>query len=142
MHISQITLTLNNKPGKLSGISELMGSESLNIRAISVVDQGEKSIIRFIVEDPEKATNALAAQNYEYSVARVLAVEVPDHSGGLSAVLKPLKEQEINVDYMYPAIGRHGNNAILIIGTKDIEKAAEVLPANYIHLLGEEVYHL
>ena len=41
MHISQITLTLDNKPGKLSGISELMGSESLNIRAISVVDQGE-----------------------------------------------------------------------------------------------------
>ena len=142
MTISQITLELDNRPGKLSGISELLGSESLNIRAIDVSDHGDKSIMRFVVENPERASNALATNGFNCSVDQVLAIEVPDHPGGLSAVLKPLKEEGINVDFMYPAIGRHGNNAILIIGTKQSEKAAEVLGANYIQLLGDEVYHL
>lgn len=142
MHLSQITLILNNKPGKLSGISELMGSESLNIRAISVAAEGDKSLVKIIVENPERAKNALAGHNYECRIENVIAVEVPDHPGGLGAVLKPLKEHEINVDYMYPAIGKHGKNAILIIGTKQLEKAEEVLQANYIQLLGGEFYKL
>jgi len=142
MHISQITLWVDNKPGKLSDISELMGAELLNIRAIHVADHGEKCVVRFVVEDPEKAANALAGLDYRHQVDKVLAVEVPDHPGGLGAVLKPLKEEQVNVDYMYPAIGKHGGNAILIIGTEDIEKASKVLGANYIQLLGEEVYNL
>jgi len=142
MPISQLTLTLNNKPGKLSGISELMGAESLNIRAVNVSDYDEKSIVRIIVEDPERAANALQSKDFQFTIDKVLAAEVPDHPGGLGAVLKPLKEKEINVDFMYPAIGRHGHNAILIIGTNQIEEATEVLQANYINLLQEEVYRL
>ncbi len=142
MHVSQITLVLNNRPGKLSGISELMGSEALNIRAISVAAEGDKSLVRIIVEDPERAKNALAGHDYECRIENVIAAEVPDHPGGLGAVLKPLKESEINVDYMYPAIGKHGKNAILIISTAQLEKAEKVLQANYIQLLGEEFYKL
>jgi len=142
MHVSQITLVLNNEPGKLSGISELMGSEFLNIRAISVAAEGDKSIVRIVVEDPQRAKNALTSRNFECETEDVIAAEVPDHPGGLGAVLKPLKERRINVDYMYPAIGKHGQNAILIIGTKQLEKAEEVLQANYIRLLGEEFYKL
>ena len=142
MNIIQITLELENRSGKLSSISELMGAEALNIRAIAVEDHGDKSVVRFVVEDPERAANALASQNYKYRLDNVLAIEVPDHPGGLGAVLKPLKEKEIIVDFMYPAIGKHGKNAILIIGTDQIEKAAEVLSANYIQILGEEVYRL
>jgi len=142
MGILQITLVLENRSGKLSSISELMGAEALNIRAIAVEDHGDKSVVRFVVEDPEKAANALASQNYNYRLDEVMAIEVPDHPGGLGALLKPLKEKEINVHFMYPAIGKHGKNAILIIGTDQIEKATEVLRANYIQILGEEVYRL
>lgn len=142
MSVSQITLIVENTPGRISGLSELMGAEALNIRALSVSDRGESSVLRFIVEDPKRAANALSGKGFQFTIDEVLAVEIPDHPGALGAVLKPLKEKNINVDFMYPAIGRHGQNAILIIGVNNIDKAAEVLKANYITLLGDEVYNL
>ena len=140
--IKQISIKLPNKPGKLSEISDLMGSEGLNIRAIVVDDHGETAVLRFIVEDPEKAANLLQSREYDYQLDEVLAVEVPDHPGGMGAVLKPLREHRINVNYLYPAIGRYGLNAILIIGSDKNDEAAKVLEQNYIQLLDKEVYRL
>lgn len=140
--IKQITVTLPNKPGKLSEISDLMGSEGLNIRAILVDHHNDTSVLRYIVEDPEKAGNLLRSRGYDFQIDEVLAVEVPDHPGGLGAVLRPLREHNINVDYMYPAIGRYGLNAILIMGVSNKDEAIRVLKQSYIQLLKEEVYKL
>lgn len=140
--IKQITVTLPNRPGKLSEISDLMGSEGLNIRAILVDHHNDTSVLRYIVEDPEKAGNLLRSRGYDFQIDEVLAVEVPDHPGGLGAVLRPLREHNINVDYMYPAIGRYGLNAILIMGVSNKEEAIRVLKQSYIQLLKEEVYKL
>ena len=141
--IKQISITLPNVPGKLSEISDLMGSQGLNIRAILLDEHGESTgILRFIVEDPEKASNLLNSKNYNYTIDEVLAVVVPDHPGGLGAVIKPLREQKVNIRYMYPAIGRYGVNAILVLGTDKQEEAIRVLKQNYIQLLDVEVYRL
>lgn len=140
--IKQISINLPNKPGKLSEISDLMGSEGLNIRAILLDEQGESGILRYIIEDPEKATNLLRSRGLEFKLDNVLAAVVPDHPGGLGAVLKPLRDNQINIRYLYPAIGRHGLNAILILGVDRNKDAVRVLKQNYIQLLGEEVYKL
>jgi len=140
--IKQITISLPNKPGKMSEISDLMGSEGLNIRAIQLNEQGDKGILRYIVEDPEKAANLLRSRGHDFKMDNVLAAVVPDHPGGLGAVLKPLRDNQINIRYLYPAIGRHGLNAILILGVDKSKEAVRVLKQNYIQLLGEEVYKL
>ncbi|MCK7470996.1 MAG: hypothetical protein MZU95_09555 [Desulfomicrobium escambiense] len=44
----------------------------------------------------------------------MLAVEMPDHPGGMNAVLKPLRDAKINAITMYPYIGR-ANNPIMIM---------------------------
>ena len=140
--IKQISINLPNRPGKLSEISDLMGSEGLNIRAILLDERGQKGILRYIVEDPAKAGNLLKSRDYDFQIDDVLAIEVPDHPGGLGAVLKPLRDHKINVNYLYPAIGRNGPNAILILGVDKMDEAARVLKQNYIQILGEEVYKL
>ena len=140
--IKQITINLPNVPGKLSEISDLMGSEGLNVRALLVDDHGERSTLRYIVEDPDKAVNLLQSREYDFQLDEVLAIEVPDHPGGLGAVLKPLRDHEINVKYLYPAIGRYGLSAILILGVDKMDEAQRVFKQNYIQLLEEEVYRL
>lgn len=140
--IKQITITLPNEPGELSKISDLMGSEGLNIRAIHVEDRGKNSVLRYIVEDPGKASNLLDSHKYDYRVDEVIAVEVPDHPGALGAILKPLKEHQLNVSYMYPAIGRHGSNGIVIFATDKMEETVKYLEQNYFQVLGEEFYQL
>lgn len=142
MVIKQISVSLDNKPGAFSHISELLGREGVNIRAISVADTSDISTVRFVVDDPEKAENILKGNGYAPKETDVLAVETPDHPGGVNAVLKPLKAAGINVHYLYPHLGRIHNNAIVILGVDKTEEAQRVLQANWVKTLGKEVYSI
>ena len=140
MVIKQISVSLENTPGALSDVSEIFGSEGVNIRAISVADTSDMSTVRFVVDDPVKAMNMLRANGYQPKETDVIAVETPDHPGGVNAVLKPLKNAGINVHYLYPHLGRINNNAIVILGVDKTEEAQKVLAQNWVHTLGKEVY--
>lgn len=142
MVIKQLSVSLNNTPGTLSTISEMMGREGVNIRAISVADTSDISTVRFVVDDPEKAKNMLTANGYTPKETEVLAVETPDHPGGMNAVLKPLNAAGINVHYLYPHLGRINNNAIVILGVDKTEEAQKVLANNWVKTLGHEVYNI
>ena len=106
MVIKQLSVSLDNVPGSFSTVSEILGREGVNIRAISVADTSDISTVRFVVDDPEKAKNILTGNGYHPKETDVLAVEIPDHPGGMNAVLKPLKAAGINVHYLYPHLGR------------------------------------
>ncbi|HEY3277023.1 MAG TPA: ACT domain-containing protein [Syntrophorhabdaceae bacterium] len=142
MFITQISIVLDNVPGAMAKVSELLGREGVNIRAISVADTSDISTVRFVVDDPVKAINILNANSFTTKETDVLAVETPDHPGGLNAVLKPLKEAGINVHYLYPHLGRAGGQAIVILGVDKIEKAQKALKQNWIRTLGKEVYNI
>jgi len=142
MFIKQISIVLDNTPGAMSHVSELLGREGVNIRAISVADTSDISTVRFVVDDPVKALNILKANGFSTKETDVLAVETPDHPGGLNAVLRPLKEANINVHYLYSHLGRVGGQAIVILGVDKIEKAQKVLKQNWIKTLGKEVYNI
>ena len=142
MSITQLSVSLENVPGTFSTISEILGREGVNIRAISVADTSDISTVRFVVDDPEKAKNILVGNGYAPKETGVLAVEVPDHPGAVNAVLKPLKAAGINVHYLYPHLGRITNNAIVILGVDQTEQAQKVLAQNWVKTLGPEVYNV
>jgi len=106
MSVVQISLTLENEPGKFLDVSECLGREGINIRAISVADTSDFSTVRFVTDNPEKTANVLKSAGYSVHETDVIAVEVPDHPGGLQAVLKPLRDSKINVLYFYTYLGR------------------------------------
>ena len=140
MFIKQISVVLDNVPGAMSHVSEILGREGVNIRAISVADTSDISTVRFVVDDPVKAVNILKANGFSTKETDVLAVETPDHPGGLNAVLKPLKAANINVHYLYPHLGRVGGQAVVILGVDKLEEAQKVLQQNWVKTLGKEVY--
>ena len=142
MSIKQLSVSLANVPGSFSTVSELLGREGVNIRAISVADTSELSTVRFVVDDHEKARNILTGGGYDPREIDVLAVEIPDHPGSVSAVLKPLKAAGINVHYLYPHLGRMHSNAIVILGVDETEQAQKVLADNWVKILGLEVYNV
>jgi hypothetical protein len=140
MFIKQISIVLDNVPGAMSNVSEILGREGVNIRAISVADTSDISTVRFVVDDPIKALNILKANGFSTKETDVLAVETPDHPGGLNAVLKPLKTANINVHYLYPHLGRVGDQAVVILGVDKLEEAQNVLQQNWVKTLGKEAY--
>jgi len=142
MFIKQISVSLDNVPGALSQVSEILGNEGVNIRAVSVADTADISTVRFVVDEPSKAINILNTNGYSVKETDVLAVETPDHPGGLNAVLKPLKEGNINVHYLYPFLGRVSDQAIVILGVDKTDEAEKVLQQNWVHTVGSEIYNL
>jgi hypothetical protein len=143
MSVKQISISLDNVPGKLLDVSERLGIEGINIRAISVADTADISTVRFVTDDPDKTTNVLKSQGYSVKTTDVIAVEVPDHPGGLQAVLKPLRAAGINVHYLYPYLGRgESGQPVVIIGVDKSEEAVDLLKKNWVQTFGKEIYTL
>jgi hypothetical protein len=135
----QIDLWLENKPGRLSEVSGLLGANGVSILAFYVVTEGDEGKLHFIADDPDRAMNVLKTAGYRAESREVIACEMPDHPGGLNALLKPLKSANINLDYIYPCIGT-GHETVLILGVEPINDAIKILEDNWIRILGDELY--
>jgi hypothetical protein len=143
MTVKQISVSLENVPGKFLAVSEYLGTEGINIRAISVADTSDISTVRFVTDDPEKTINVLRSHGYAVKETETIAVEVPDHPGGLQAVLKPLQAANINVLYLYTYLGRgESGQPVVIVGVDKTAEAIEVLKKNWVHTFGKEIYSL
>ncbi|MCE5275615.1 MAG: hypothetical protein ABFD70_00905 [Syntrophaceae bacterium] len=142
MPVKQLRLETANVSGKLSYLSDVLAKHGVNIRAISVGQEStEISSICIIVDDPKKAKNALNAEDIDFVETDVLAVEMPDHPGGMNAVLRPLRDAKINVITMYPYIGR-ASNPIMIMDVDNTKDATDVLKRNWVKLWDKELYRL
>lgn len=143
MAIKQISITLENLPGTLMDISERLGVEGINIRAISVAETQDAAAVRVVTDNPVKTVNVLRSIGLAVVERDVIAVEVPDHPGGLVAVLKPLKAAKINVLYLYPYLGRgESDQAIVILAVDKTKEAVSVLKKNWVRTFGPEIYAL
>jgi hypothetical protein len=141
MPVKQLSVSLENVPGKLSEVSDYLGENGINIIALSVADTADISAVRFVANDPEKASNVLRSHGYSVKITDVLAVETPNHPGGLNAVLKPLKDLSINVHYLYTCLGT-GEKTVLIVGVDKMGEAIQVLKKNWVHMFDEDLYGL
>lgn len=143
MSVKQVSITLDNMPGQFLRVSEYLGAEGINIRAISVADTSEVSTVRFVTDNPQKTINVLKSHGYSVRERDVIAVEIPDHPGALQALLKPLKTFNINVLYLYTFLGKgESGQSIVIVGVDKTEEAIKVLEKNWVHTFGKEIYSL
>jgi len=142
MPITQIDIAVDNKPGRLNEICEILEKEQINIKAVMASSLSEPVPIHLIVNDPVRAENVLMSKGFTVQTKEVIAVASPDHPGGLNAVLRPLKESGINVETLYPFIFLGNGEAIIIIEVDNIEKAMEMLKKNWVKTYGSEIYKL
>ena len=137
--VQEISHSLKNEPGALSEVSDILGANGINILALYFTAQGKEGRLQFICNDPERASNVMKSLGYDIETREVIACVVPNHPGGLNAVLKPLKSAGINVDYIYSCLGT-GDITVVILGVDSVENACTILSANWIRLMGKELY--
>lgn len=142
MSITQISVILDNIPGALTQLLDILDKEDIITKAVSAASTKEHSTIRLVVNDPQRAVTTLRSFNFNVNISPVIAVEVPLHPGGMNAIVKPLSESDVNILYLYTTIERIGQETILIIGCDNMEKAAEILHQHWIKFVGEEIYSL
>ena len=143
MKVEQISIFLENKSGRLADVASVLATAGINIRALSLADTTDFGILRLIVNDTEKAKQVLKDNGFTVGKTEVIAVEVLDRPGGLAEILNIMKNNGINVEYMYAFVQKSGGNAIIIFRFDELEKAIDTLQKGGIRILkGEEVYAL
>ena len=130
MKVEQISVFLENKPGSLENATRTLRDANINIRTLSVAETVDFGILRLIVNDVEKANNALKESGFRVSKTPVVAVEVPDKPGGLHSIMEVVSKEGINVEYLYAFVEKSGQNAVIIFRFDNPEKAIEVLTKN------------
>lgn len=128
MTVKQLSVFIENRPGRLSAVTKILGDNDVNIRAMSLADTKDFGILRLIVDDFEKAVSALKTEGFSVTTTQVLAVEINDRPGGLSEAMKVLYNDNISVEYMYSAfINTKENTAYLILRVENVTAALEAL---------------
>ncbi|MEJ5358952.1 MAG: ACT domain-containing protein [Desulfobacterales bacterium] len=141
MNVEQISIFLENQPGRLAEVTRIFEEGGINIRALALADTSEFGILRLIVNDNEKARELLKDHGYAVGVTEVVAVEVEDRPGGLHRILTVLARRGINVEYMYAFVRQSGRNAVMIFRFDDIPAALEALAEAGIRVIeGAELY--
>jgi len=140
--VQQLSLFLENQPGQIVKPCRLLASEGVNIRTLSVADTKQFGILRMIVSDWEKAAQLFKDAGYVVNVTEVVAIEVPDHPGGLARLLEVLDDSPVNVEYMYSFPFGRGDTAVMIFRFDQPDAAIALLRNAGLNVLEDvEVYH-
>ncbi|MDD5347411.1 MAG: ACT domain-containing protein [Candidatus Omnitrophica bacterium] len=138
MKLTQISIFLENRKGRLSDVCSLLGKNKINIRALTIAESEEFGILRIVVDKPDAAVKALKSGGFVANVTDIVAVEVGDKPGGLAAILKILSASDINVEYMYGFVEKKTDKALLVFRFEDPDKAIAVLKKHKITVVGKK----
>lgn len=128
MKATQISVFLENRPGRLLQLLRVFGDAGVNLQALSVADTTDFGIARLIVDDVEQATAAINSAGLTTATTDVLRVELADEPGSLANnVISPLSDAGINISYVYAYSARVGDRAVVVLKTDDIDRSIEVL---------------
>jgi hypothetical protein len=138
MKITQLSVFLENKKGRLFEAARVLGEAGIDIKALTIAESEEFGVLRIVVDKPDTALEALKAKGFVASITDIVAVEVNDEPGGLAAVLKVFSDNDINLEYMYAFVEKAAENAIVVFRFDDPDKAIAVLKKNGIRVLGKK----
>jgi len=139
MSIKQISVFLENKPGSLCAMTNVLAEHNIDMRALSLAETKDFGIARIIVDNLYDAATVLKDADYVHSITSVVGVAIPDTPGGLNKVLAILTEAAINVEYMYAFLGgKDAEHAYMIFRVEDHKAAKKALIANGIRVVDQD----
>ena len=134
MKVTQLTVFLENRSGRLAEVADILGKDGINIRGFSTTEAAEYGIVRLIVTDPDRARALLHDAGFTTHFSHVICVKVPDEPGGLAKVLAELAAAGVSIDYLYSISFWN-----ICFAVRDIDRAVELLKDKVTLLTDEEV---
>jgi len=140
MTVSQISVFIENRFGRLADVTEIIADSGINLWAMSIADRADFGVLRFIADQPDKAVEVLEAAGCVVSVTQVITVQLDDKPGSLAKMLRTLSDQSISVEYLYAfaVYKENAGKAFVVCKIDDTEKAIRVLEANKFIIAGME----
>ena len=132
---SQVTVFVENRPGRISRIARVLADQDINIRAITISDMGEYGLINIICTDPDRAENILSQKGYSVSRKYVIVILMEDRPGAIAGITEYLQTKNINISNAYGFILKKGARAVLVLEVDDFDKAERMIRKGGFHTL-------
>lgn len=125
----QINVFIENKPGRLKAVTEVLSDAKININAFTIQDRGDFGLIKLIVSDPEKAYLALADKGYACAVKDIMVISPRDKVGNLARLSDILLKNKINIIDSYGFVIESEKKGVcyLELNTDDLKNAKRIL---------------
>ena len=140
MKLKQISIFIENSPGRLFEVTRALGDAGINLRALNLVDTGDFGKLRLLVSDVATTRQIVMKHHWPARVDDAIAVEIEDQPGYLANMLEPLKDSGINVVHMYAYAGFSSGKAVMIFRFNDIDRAIGVIEAQGYKVLDAEAF--
>lgn len=141
MLAKQLSVFLENKSGRLTEVTEVLGKAGVNLSAMSIADNSDFGILRCVVSDPDKAYRVLKEANFAVKITDVIGFSCPNTSGSLAVVLKYLSDNGVFIEYMYSFA--NGDVANVVIRPTDLESCDRILAEKKVDLIAaSDLYRL
>ncbi len=113
----QLSIAIENQPGRLGQVGRLLAGRNIHIRAFSVIDNVEQGMVRLVTDNPTATREALIGAGLPVVEAEVVVLEMTDGVGNLATVGEALAKADINIEYAYASTAERGRPAMLILKT-------------------------
>jgi hypothetical protein len=123
----QVSVFLENKPGRLANVLSALAREKVNITALSVMDSHEASVLRVVTNDVARTLQVLNGLGAKHAESDVLVVELRNQPGALARVCELLGADHINIEYAYCSAGGRNGKTFGVFKVSNTEKAMRVL---------------
>ena len=127
MKIKQVSVFVENQPGRLVAMLKALQAQSIDIRALSVAEGSDFGIVRMILSDTHNGIEALRQAGFTARETVVIQKQMPDRPGGLLEIVSPLSEAGINVEYFYAFLDPTPGKATIVFKVSDADRAEAVL---------------
>lgn len=137
MKIHQLSVFVENKPGRLSEPCAALGRAGINVLSLALADTHQFGTLRLVVPEGDlpRARDVLTEAGCVVTVTEVVAVGVPDEPGGLAHVLELIERAGVNVEYVYPMARRPDGRSILVFRFDAPGRAIQALTAGGVDVL-------
>ena len=126
---TQLTVYLDDRPGTLGVLADLLGRNRVNLFGLSVTATAEgHGCARLVVDDTEKARQLIEDAGELVAAGEVLLLRADNAPGSFGRILQRLADAQVNVEYAY-SIGGPGDGKAIVLRPSDIDTALAALGA-------------
>jgi hypothetical protein len=112
--MKDIAIHLQDKPGALAEMGETLGSAGVSLEGGGVFVHDGKGVAHFLIEDAEKAKQALETKGIEVAAIHDVLIQKlkQDVPGQLGKICRLMAKNNINILVQY---SDHSNQLILVV---------------------------
>lgn len=118
---TELTIRLQNVPGALGRLCQVLADERVDIVALSLEPAGT---LHLLVDNPVHAAGLLRDRHYHVSERNVLYTLAPNGPGSLARIAALLAAEGVNLEYVYVTTVQGQPMAAVVAGVPNAARAS------------------